>query len=727
MSKTDTTVAQRPVPGTAAAYINPLPVSHPKRQALDIYARTAPAHLVFTAGTIIEAMPDLGRDVGKSTEEMNKGYSIPRALNDGNIVGKELARPFVEGARILVGEASGFVAQAHHEIDAASDVWKETVQVDGRQLSREGALEELDHAQAAAARAEARGDHAHLHRPVPTPWAVAGAIAITGIEFGAVYTPLFNPANLLSLLPLVAFTAAVFIATHVVTMLTGRAIRGVRETLNRRADLFDGGWAHLHSEAATGSGSIDQSDAARSTGLGLLGKVGSAHGVDGARTARAIWLTVCVGLTMLLVSVVVIRLDTMVIEAGRGLLFGAFFAGFIGLVVIGIVVALVWGYSRGNLLGRRLQHLTLVTNETAQFVEDRAASARENLDEASACLMQAASTLAEGEESHARHLAETLEGVQVAATVLGVRALDPVAAERMIQLEPFARRDVDEVFTRVMTDRASEAARIPQITRRTPAVAHPHASHHADRPGAVDLSELEPARLGATVVDPAPRQLRRVLLIVGIALAILALAAAGALVATGAYAAQPSSPSASASMAAGANPASLINGVDYSYLATTDGLPDRWSCTSPIEIGVTAGAPSGASAAVKSAIDRIAGVSGLPLRYGDSTSPQIAVSYVPTATVQRIGHDNETVGVTQTRADSAGTYQHADIAIARDSDVNAIGSTTARLVLLHELMHAVGLGHATATNELMAPVLDPQKASDLGQGDIAALQSLGCR
>jgi hypothetical protein len=393
--------------------------------------------------------------------------------------------------------------------------------------------------------------------------------------------------------------------------------------------------------------------------------------------------------------------------------------------VAGILAALVWGFSRGSILGRRLDHLTAANDETAELVEAHDAAARAHLDDASECLAEAGTALAQGEEAHAHHLVETIGSVQLAATVLRVRDVAPVPPERMIPLEVAERRDVDALLQQVGMEHALEAARIPGIERRTPATSHPHDSHRAERPGVVDLAEIDPARLGARVVAARERRPGRGLVVGGIAVLVLVLlAVAGVVVALGAHAATPDavpSPAASASSSA-----ALVEGVDYAYLEKTGGRPDRWSCTTPIQVGLTAGAPSGASAAVRAAVERIASVSGLPLRYGDAAEPQITVSYVPTSTVQRLGHEDDAVGVTRTTA-AAGAYVHADVDIAADAVVNRTGSATAGLVLLHELMHAVGLGHATATDEVMAPVLDPQKAPDLGLGDVAALESVGCR
>jgi hypothetical protein len=719
--------------GPSSTYRILLPPSSPFWGALQLHAATEPQHVIDKAAGIIRAMPHQGRDPRANAEEMNAGYVVALTLNRGNGEGKDLAEGFVEQARDLAAEASEHVDAAHRDLDAAERVWELPVTVDGRQLSRGGAADELDEAQAAAARLEEAGDHAHLHRPMPAPLAIAGALAVTGIEFGALYAPLFNPGDFLSLLPLIAFTVAVYASTHVVTMHTGRAIRAVREFGRRRADQLDAGAAHLLSEAAT-SGTREESDAARATGFALAGKAGPASAQRWGTGAMAFWLALCVLLAGALVTVVGMRIDAMVLAIGRGPLFSALFAAFIGLVVLGILAALVWGFSRGSMLGRRLEHLTATVDESARMLEEHESSARRHLDAADSCLDEAGTLLARGEEVHGRHLGETIGAVQLAAALLRVRLLDPVPPERMIPLEPAARRDVDRLMRQVGEEGLLEAGRIPGIQRRVPEVAHPHRSHRADRPGVVDLAELEPARVGVTIVDDRRHRPIRGLVLGGIAvLLVVILAVAGIAIAvtaqTGTGGAGPvTNASAPEGSAATASPASgLSEGIDYSYLRTTDGRPDHWSCAEPIGVGLSSDAPAGAVGEVRSAIARIVAVSGLPLQYDTSADPEIAVSYVPAATVRRIGGDGDAVGVARTQTDGSGLYRSATVHIAGDDPVNAPGSTTAAVVLLHELMHAVGLGHATATDEVMAPVLDPRAAADLGAGDVAALRTVGCR
>ena len=46
-------------------------------------------------------------------------------------------------------------------------------------------------------------------------------------------------------------------------------------------------------------------------------------------------------------------------------------------------------------------------------------------------------------------------------------------------------------------------------------------------------------------------------------------------------------------------------------------------------------------------------------------------------------------------------------------------------IYMHELAHAVGLGHAAGADQLMAPMISEQNVGRWGVGDLAGLASLG--
>jgi peptidase M66-like protein len=53
------------------------------------------------------------------------------------------------------------------------------------------------------------------------------------------------------------------------------------------------------------------------------------------------------------------------------------------------------------------------------------------------------------------------------------------------------------------------------------------------------------------------------------------------------------------------------------------------------------------------------------------------------------------------------------------------GSNRRGKVLLHEIGHAVGLGHVSATNQRMNHIIDQTSTSNWGAGDLRGLNRLG--
>ncbi|GMA93370.1 hypothetical protein GCM10025881_01940 [Pseudolysinimonas kribbensis] len=434
------------------------------------------------------------------------------------------------------------------------------------------------------------------------------------------------------------------------------------------------------------------------------------------------WGAACSALTIALVSVVSVRIFAMAMDAARGLAFSLLFAGFFGVVVLGVLGFLVYGYSRGNALGRRLAAYGALNEETDGLVESHVGSGRAALDAAEEQLVLMRADLAEAEEVEIRHNAEVIQAIQASAAVLRVTDL-AFDVQRRIPLGTSIRDEIQALASSVHADAGVQRLRISGIERKEPAVPLPHESDHLERPGAVGLDELDPARVGAVVVPEQHDHRRsvrpRTLLLAALAVLVVASAIAASLViATGA---------ARASAAAAAPPADLVEGRDYSFLGTAANGPERWSCAAPIEVRLADGSPAGSADVVASAVASIARTSGLPLRIGSSYDAGILISYVPSPDVQRLGGSDEAIGVTSTRTDDEGAIRHADVEIAADAAVNAPGTTTAEFTMLHELGHAVGLGHATRKDEIMTPVLDPATAPVLGRGDVAALHAVGCR
>ena len=179
-----------------------------------------------------------------------------------------------------------------------------------------------------------------------------------------------------------------------------------------------------------------------------------------------------------------------------------------------------------------------------------------------------------------------------------------------------------------------------------------------------------------------------------------------------------------------APPAGLTPGLDYHVETTTEGNITHWPCAQEIPVR-TFDAPPGSEADLTWAIETLADASGLPLRYaGPGTDAQrdadgaISVHHGD----HPIFANPEVAGVGGVKAWSHGLVSQGSVTLKPGQITSFPGDPWSRRLTLHELMHAVGVGHAADhRQEIMTTRRPGSYRTDLGPGDHFALAMVGCR
>ena len=255
--------------------------------------------------------------------------------------------------------------------------------------------------------------------------------------------------------------------------------------------------------------------------------------------------------------------------------------------------------------------------------------------------------------------------------------------------------------------------------------------------GYYDAVVLPVPALPAVPVVPVPRRL-----VLPVLLTVLALTIVASVITTERARAATLSPLHAVAAAAAASAGWSASFVDDA------GRPARWDPCTPIHYVVQRSwAPSNGRADLAAALGRLSLASGLtflddgdsaeipsttraayqPRRYGRRWAP-LLVGWVPPArTDLGLGHGVQGVTVAVAVAGhAAGSIVTAQVALDADHNLPAgfgPGATQGE-VLLHELAHAVGLGHVLDPTQVMYPQTTNSE-SQYGAGDRAGLAALG--
>jgi transcriptional regulator with XRE-family HTH domain len=203
--------------------------------------------------------------------------------------------------------------------------------------------------------------------------------------------------------------------------------------------------------------------------------------------------------------------------------------------------------------------------------------------------------------------------------------------------------------------------------------------------------------------------------IVGGGLASIAALGVVGLAVAGASGSGPTSRSSNAILSTSAHVApagaSTTPDTDFAFWGEApDGHPYRWNPLETVTVAYVA-VPGAPAIDVPGAVARLAQATGLSMDVVGTGTADITITFVPKLS----GH---LAGSTSEDRDTDGFIHKASVVLSEQTPRALLHEA-----LLHELGHAVGLGHASAPGQVMDPVLAGE--TDYQSGDLAGLRAVG--
>ncbi|MFK5634394.1 matrixin family metalloprotease [Ornithinimicrobium sp. LYQ103] len=176
-------------------------------------------------------------------------------------------------------------------------------------------------------------------------------------------------------------------------------------------------------------------------------------------------------------------------------------------------------------------------------------------------------------------------------------------------------------------------------------------------------------------------------------------------------------------------------GDGYTFMATTPGgNPVTWPCDGTIEVEVNPqGAPEGYAALIASAVGQVNDASGFTFEVVGETDDRelrergagpVLLAWADEEEVPELAGTTAGIGGASYLQGPGGGGHAVGGMVVLDTDTPGgfLRRWDLEPVLVHELVHVLGLGHSEDPSQLMAPEYASQRG--LGDADLAGLQAL---